>query len=124
MTRSEPVNATMSFTACSQNRLSESGETIFGEDEALEVADKAHGFFLLNGHNIATEYGDIVIRDVGKVASRTGFLVEDTVRRFGFDVKIGYVRTDEMPVLTIEHPGNPHGNYKKSKEEMDTWQKT
>lgn len=124
MTRSEPVNASMSFTFCSQNRRTEDGKYIFGEDEALEIVEKAHGFFLLNGHNIPTEYGDIVVREVGKVASRTGFLVEDTVRRYGFDVKLGYVRTDEMPVLTIECPGNPHGYNKHTNEELDKWQKT
>ena len=45
--RSEPVLATMSFTFCSQSRDTPGGY-IFGEDEALELAEKAHGFFLLN----------------------------------------------------------------------------
>ena len=47
--RSEPVSATMSFTFCSINREIPGGY-IYGEDEALELAEKAHGFFLLNGH--------------------------------------------------------------------------
>lgn len=109
--RSEPVSATMSFTFCSKNRDATDGGYIFGEDEALELAEKAHGFFLLNGHNIVTEYGDIVIQNIGGVASRSGFLVTDTIRRYGFDIRFGYVRTDEMPTTTIldaRFKGNPH----------------
>ena len=111
--RSEPVSATMSFTFCSKNRDAPGGEYIYGEDEALELAEKAHGFFLLNGHNIATEHGDIVMQNIGVVANRTGFFVTDTIRRYGFDIRFGYVRTDEMPTVTIKNPGNPHGFYKK-----------
>lgn len=121
--RSEPVSATMSFTFCSKNRDTPDGGYIFGEDEALELAEKAHGFFLLNGHNIVTEHGDIVIQNIGTVANRSGFLVTDTIRRYGFDVRFGYVRTDEMPTTTILDTGikrNIHqqegGNAK--------WQKT
>lgn len=99
--RSEPVKATMSFTFCSRNRDAEDGY-IYGDDEAQELAEKAHGFFLLNGHNISTDSGDVVVNNVGPVADRSGFVVEDTVRRYGFDVRLSYVRTDEMPVGTIE----------------------
>lgn len=109
--RSEPVSATMSFTFCSTSREAP-GSYIFGEDEALELAEKAHGFFLLNGHNIVTEHGDIVIQNIGGVTNRSGFLVTDTVRRYGFDIRFGYVRADEMPTTTIQNPGNPHGIYK------------
>lgn len=109
--RSEPVEATMSFTFCSQNREGEDGDYIYGEDEALALADKGHGFFLLNAHCLIVGREDIVIRRVGRVAKRDGFLVEDTVRRFGFDVRLSYVRTDEMPTTTIlkaRFQGNPH----------------
>lgn len=98
--RSEPVMATMSFTFCSMNRAN-GDEYVLGEDEALALAEKAYGFFLLNAHNIPTEFGDVVINDVGTVTNRTGFLVEDSVRRYGFDVKFAYIRTDEMPTSTI-----------------------
>lgn len=109
--RSEPVSATMSFTFCSKSREVPGGY-IYGEDEALELAEKAHGFFLLNGHNIVTKYGDIVIQNIGGVTNRSGFLVTDTIRRCGFDIRFGYVRTDEMPAETIQNPGHPHGFYK------------
>lgn len=109
--RSEQVSATMSFTFCSTNRETEDGY-IYGEDEALELAEKAHGYFLLNAHNIQTEYGEVVISNVGAIASRSSFFVEDTIRRYGFDVRFSYVRTDEMPATLVERPGNPIGDIK------------
>lgn len=105
--RTERVSATMSFTFCSMNRETEAG-FIFGEDEALELSEKAHGFFLLLGHNILTEYGDIVVNNVGAVANRSSFLVEDTARRYGFDVRFSYMRTDEMETEIISKV-NPVG---------------
>ena len=107
--RDEPVSATMSFTFCSQNRETDEGY-IYGEDEAVKLAEKAHGFFLLNSRCIATKDGDIVIDSVGSVANRSSFIVEETVRRYGFDVKFNYIRTDEMPTTTIKNAGNPKGN--------------
>lgn len=109
--RSEPVEATMSFTFCGQNREAEDGSYIYGEDEALGLAEKAHGFFLLNGHCILAGSEDIVIRNVGSVAGRSGFVVEDTVRRYGFDVRFTYMRTDETPAATVldaRTKGNAH----------------
>lgn len=110
--RSEPVSATMSFTFCSVSR-NVPGGYIFGEDEALDLAEKAHGFFLLNAHNIVTEHGDIVIQNIGSVTNRSGFFVTDTIRRYGFDIRFGYIRIDEMPAITIQNPGHPHGFYQK-----------
>ena len=107
--RSEPVMATMSFTFCSMNREA-GGGYVFGEDEALALCEKAHGFFLLSGHNLRTVYGDIVVNTVGSVTNRTGFFVEDSIRRYGFDVRFSYVRTDEKPTTTVLYPGNPAGN--------------
>lgn len=107
--RSEPVSATMSFTFCSKNRAVDGGY-VFGEDEALSLCEKAHGFFLLNAHNISTEHGDVVVSNVGSVANRTEFWVEEPIRRYGFDVRFTYVRTDEMPTTTVLRPGNPSGD--------------
>ncbi len=107
--RSEPVEATMSFTFCSVNREIEEGY-IFGENEALELAEKAHGFFLLNAHNISTVKGDIVINNVEAVTKRSGFLVEETIRRYGFDVRLNFVRIDKMQTTTILRVNNPRRN--------------
>lgn len=111
--RSEEVKATMSFTFCSMNRDTEDGDYIFGEDEALELSDKANGFFLLDAHSIHTDSGDIVINQVGAVANRSGFNVEDTIRRYGFDIAFSYVRADERLVTTIADTGHPHGGFQK-----------
>ena len=107
--RSEPVKASLSFTFCSENRESPDGY-IFGEDEALELAEKAHRYFLLDAHNIITDTGEVVINNVGSVANRSGLRVGDTVRRYGFDVMFSYVRIDEKPTITIQNPGNPIGD--------------
>ena len=106
--RSELVAATMSYTFCSMNRETEDGY-IYGEDEALELAEKAHGFFLLSAHNVSTANGDIVINNVGTVTNRSDFLVEETVRRYGFDVRFNFVRTDEMQTTVINRE-TPRGN--------------
>jgi len=103
--RSEPVDATMSFTFCGKTRRVK-GHDILGDDEALDMAERAHGFLLLNGHNIVTEDGDIVIRNIGRVTDRTSFHVTEPIRRYGFDIRFGYVRTDEMPTVTIKKPGS------------------
>ena len=83
---------------------------MYGEDEALALCEKGLGFFLLNGHNIRTEFGDVVVNNVGAAANRTSFLVEDSVRRYGFDIRISFVRTDEMPTVTVERVNDPSGN--------------
>jgi len=106
MIRSEPVSATMSFTFCSENRETEDGY-IFGEDGALALAKKARAFFLLNARCISTPDGDIVVNNVTNVTDRTGFLVEDTVRRYGFDIKFSYINSDEMPTTTIKFVSFP-----------------
>ena len=107
--RSEPVGATMSFTFCSMNRETDDGY-IFGEDEALELAEKAHGFFLLNAHNISTANGDIVIDNLGTVAKRSSCQVEETIRCYGFDVRFNFVMVDEMQTASILHVKNPRGH--------------
>ena len=103
--RSEEVDATVSFTFCSKNRETEDGY-VFGEDEAMVLCDKAHGFFLLDAHNIGLASGEIVMREVGSVANRSGFFIDDPIRRFGFDIRFAYVRTDEMEALPVKEAGN------------------
>lgn len=120
--RSEPVEGTMSFTFCGMNREMEDGGYIFGEDEALALTEKAHGFFLLNAHNIPTGAGDIVINNVGPVAKRSGFLVEETIRRYGFDVRFDFVRVDEMRTTNILH-ANYHGKSHSEEGGKSKWQR-
>ena len=70
----------MSFTFCSQNRETEGGYIS----------------------------GDHRNNSVSSVGSRTGFVVEDAIRRYGFDIRFSYMRTDEMPTEIIEK-ANPVG---------------
>lgn len=49
--RREHAEATFSFTACSFNRQGKDGP-ISGDDEALELADRAQGFFLFAGRQL------------------------------------------------------------------------
>lgn len=107
--RSEPVSATMSFTFCSMSRVTGDGGYIFGEDEALDLSEKANCFFLLKAHNIVTEYGDIVISNVGSPTNRTSFQVEESIRRYGFDIRFSYIRTDEIETEIVSNPGYPKG---------------
>ena len=81
-----------------------------GENEALELSEKAHGFFLLNAHSISTEYGEIIINNVGTVSNRTSLFVEDYIRRYGFDIRFSYIRSDEMQTITVLNPGKPIRN--------------
>lgn len=86
--------------------------TSLARTRRLNSREKANGFFLLNAHNIQTEQGEVVIVNVGSVASRSSFFVEDTIRRYGFDIRFSYVRTDTMPATLVERPGNPIGDIK------------
>lgn len=110
LVRSEQVSATMSFTFCSTNRETEDGY-IFGEDEALELAEKANGFFLLNAHNIQTEQGEVVIVNVGSVASRSSFFVggHDTQVRVRYSLLLCTNRHDARHSGGAS--GKPHRGY-------------
>ena len=54
--RREHAEATFSFTACSFNRQGKDGP-ISGDDEALELADRAQGFFLFAGRQLLADLG-------------------------------------------------------------------
>lgn len=105
--RQEQPNATFSFTVCSINRWSkdENGEDtepyIFGEDEAQSLAEKAQSFFLLTGYDILSNLG-IVVADVTNTANRTTLMVDESARRWGFDVRIRYTREDSRKDRTID----------------------
>lgn len=54
--RREHAEATFSFTACGFNRQGKDGP-ISGDDEALELADRAQGFFLFAGRQLLADPG-------------------------------------------------------------------
>ena len=92
-TRTEHPSATFSFTACSQNRKTPGG-FILGEDEAISIAEKAHGWFLHVGYP-ALSMQSIVVAQVTNVANRNALMFDEISRRWGFDVRINYPRVDE-----------------------------
>lgn len=100
--RVEQPTATFSFTACSIDRASEDGP-IFGADEALDLADKARGFFLHIGRD-ALEAAGFVALDVSNATNRDAMELNEMGRRYGFDVRLRYVREDVLNVATVEKP--------------------
>lgn len=98
--RSEQAGMTMSFTICSQKRTEEDGSTVIGEDEAMELAERAQGWFLYAGRRFLSP--DIVVDSVENVASRSVLLVDEEANRYGFDVLLKYIREDEMDAGAIK----------------------
>ena len=103
-TRTEQPTATLSFTACSINRTATpaGGPPVYilGADEAHDLAEKAQGFFLHTGRYDIQAAGFVVV-DVSNAASRDALELDEMGRRFGFDVRLRYIRTDAMKVQTV-----------------------
>lgn len=100
LTRAEHAEGTYSFTACSINRKGEDGQQIYGDNEALELAEMAQGWFLFAGHRILSPLG-IVVVDVTNTQMRSAYDIDETDRRYGFDVRLRYVRDQALVVGTI-----------------------
>lgn len=75
---------------------------VLGEDEAFRFADKAAGWFLHAGYDTIAGMG-ITVDDVSAVQDRSTLMVDEEARRYGFDIRIRYVRTDTRKIGTIEH---------------------
>ena len=89
--RTEQPTATLSFTACSENRDG-SGGKVSGESEAIALAEKATGWFRHVGYHLLQSAGLVVV-EVQSPAPRSTFVVVETARRWGFDVTIRYSHT-------------------------------
>lgn len=101
--RAEQPTTTISFTACSINRSVEKDGAqtyILGYDEALELATLAQGFFLHTGRR-AIERAGFVVVEVSGTANRDALELDEMGRRFGFDVRLRYTRTDRVKIETI-----------------------
>ena len=73
---------------------------VLGEDEALELAETALGWFLHVGYDRLSGLGVTVV-DASNVQERSFLQVDEEARRYGFDVSIRYVRTDIRAIATI-----------------------
>lgn len=98
--REEQAGMTISFTACSQNRNKDDGNSVFGEDEALSLAEKAQGWFLHAGRQFLGH--DIVVDSVENAASRSVLMIDEEANRYGFDVLLKYIREDTADVGVIK----------------------
>ena len=104
--REEQPTATLSFTACSVNRCYDdkgSQVQVLGADEALELATLAQGFFLHTGRDAIAGAGFVVV-DVTNATSRDALELDEMGRRFGFDVRLRYTRTDAAAISKLEKP--------------------
>lgn len=103
--RTEQPTTTLSFTACSINRsgFGEDGQPFYvlGADEAQELAGKAQSFFL-HGGRYSIEKAGFTVVEVTNAAPRDALELDEMGRRFGFDVRLRYVRTDAEKVTTID----------------------
>ena len=100
-TRTELPSATFSFTFCSWNHEGPDGEPVSGEDEAEDLAEKAAAYFLHTGYDDFLKLGVAVV-DIGQVQPRTTLVIDEAVRRYGFDVRIRYTRQDTRRISTVE----------------------
>lgn len=98
--RSEQAGMSLSFTVCSMNRTDEDKRYILGDDEALDLAEKAQGWFLFTGKDYLTP--EIVVESVENVAQRSVLVVAEVANRYGFDVTVTYIREDMRCVKEIE----------------------
>ncbi len=100
--REEEPEGTFSFTACSRNRKAPDGSVILGDDEALDLAECAQGFFLHAGALELYDLGIVVVEVYG-VFPRSALEVDEVDRRYGFDVRVRYARVDERRDGVIEN---------------------
>lgn len=98
--RAEQAGMSLSFTACSQDRELGSGVFISGEDEAMDLAEKAQGWFLFVGRIFLSP--EVVVESVENVAPRNTLVVDEEANRYGFDVLVRYIREDVRHVDTIK----------------------
>lgn len=93
----------LSFTACSMNRVGQDGAQVMGDDEAMDLADRAQGFFLFTGRQLLADRG-IVVVSVENTQPRSALDVDEVARRYGFDILVRYERTDTRTVQTMGLP--------------------
>jgi hypothetical protein len=111
-TRTEMPEAGLSFTFVSANR-EVAGGYVYGEDEALRVAYNARGWFQHGGIPYLQKSGIAVVR-LDNFASRSLLVVDETSRRWGFDVTIRYTLTDTRRDGAIEKYALLKGEYTKN----------
>ena len=85
--------AIFSFTACSQNRTAD-GKQILGDDEAMELAESAMHYLEHIGYKELSLLG-IVVVEISNEGQRSGLVVDEIDRRYGFDCRVRFKHTIE-----------------------------
>lgn len=93
--------ATFSFTACSQNRT-EDEKVILGDDEAMELSEKAIHYLEHIGYKELSLLG-IVVVEISNEGQRSGLVVDEIDRRYGFDCRIRFEHTTERNDGSVEN---------------------
>lgn len=99
--REEQASLAISFTVCSQNHTDAGGNYIQGEDEAQEIAERAHGWFTHAGYDEFTKCG-IVIADVTEVHERNALVGNEEANRKGFDVICSYINRERRDISVVD----------------------
>lgn len=98
--RREPTETTMSITAVSYDRNSSNGY-IHGDDEALELAERAISWMLHIGrHDLLLE--GITIVEISNVQCRSNLMINEVARQYGFDVRLRFERTTTIDMQDIK----------------------
>ena len=97
--RREPAEATISITAVSYDRDGRDGR-IYGDDEALELAERAMSWMLHIGRRELLLDG-IAVVEVGNVQCRSNLMIDEVARQYGFDVRVRFDRTTTIDIPII-----------------------
>ena len=95
----EPAEATISITAVSYDRDGRDGR-IYGDDEALELAERAISWLLHIGRRELLLDG-IAVVEVGNVQCRSNLMIDEVARQYGFDVRVRFDRTTTIDIPII-----------------------
>lgn len=97
--RREPAEATISVTAVSYDRDGDSSH-IHGDDEALDLAERAMSWLLHIGRRELLLDG-IAVVEVGNVQCRSNLMIDEVARQYGFDVRVRFDRTTTIDIPII-----------------------
>lgn len=97
--RREPTETTISITAVSYDRDGRDGR-IYGDDEALELAERAMSWMLHIGRRELLHDG-IAVVEISNVQCRSNLIINEVARQYGFDVRLRFERTTTLPAPHI-----------------------
>jgi hypothetical protein len=103
--RVDAVRATLSITAISNNRWDEQAEpprSVSGDDEAFALSERARNWLDFIGRDTLDEIG-IVVEGTMNARNRSGVVIDESERRYGFDITIRYNSAVGRTVPAIEN---------------------